>query len=450
MSTIRTSLRGLLAVCIASAALANLPVTGRYIPQLASVDAEMQSFMADYSLTGGVLAIMKDDCVIYQRGFGYDFFNDPLPEITPMRLASVSKALCATAAYDAAARGLFDLSDFAFDLGQTDGFGNLVGGILPVAPWPSLGDAAIADITVQHLIDHSAGFAFTGPWNGQWVFGALEISGAMGVGSPPGAVNTLNFALGQPLEYAPGMDMVYTNIAYLALSEIIEERSGMQFIDYVRQNVLTPDMWVPSTDLRPTRTFRFSQSPREPLYIGAPAVTSIFNPNGPTVPECYGGIDYEQATGYAGVVASAAPLLRHLQIYNWSYNGSLPGTSTTIRNYDDGVRIVLLLNSRQNEPQGEHLASLGRARVYSVIETLVDDPAFAWPTFCVDGFWLNFNASTSGTGGYSDPFHSLTTALQQTTDGSKLRLRPGSTTWTGTISQKVLIDAPFGTARIGD
>jgi hypothetical protein len=39
--------------------------------------------------------------------------------------------------------------------------------------------------------------------------------------------------------------------------------------------------------------------------------------------------------------------------------------------------------------------------------------------------------------------------LSSTTAGTKLHIKSGSSSWTGTISERMRIDAPFGTATIG-
>ena len=430
----------------APGAYAGLPVTGVPVSDLAPVDAEMQDFMSTYNLDAGVLAIMKDGRVIYQRGFGYDYFNNPLPEHAPMRLASISKAICANAIYALAAQGLINMNDHAFNLGQAGG------GILTVTPCCGPGDPLMRmqDITVQHLLDHRAGFGPDCPWGGDCAFGSIQIATAMGIPSPAGPDNTINYVLGQPLLYTPDTDMLYTNIAYLPLSLIIEERSGQSFITYVRQHVLTPDMWVPATDILAARTFRAYQSPREPLYHGSGTTTNVYPPY-QQVPECYGGIDYEQADGYAGLVSSAATLLTFNQTYGWNFNGSLPGTSTTVSGFPNSdVRIVVLLNDRRTEPPGEHLASIGRDRIWAVLQALDAIPGFVWPTMAVDGFWVDFLFSgATNYGAFDNPFSTMNGALGYVADGTKLRFKPGTTNWAGTIDKKLRLDAPFGMARIG-
>ena len=161
----------------------------------------------------------------------------------------------------------------------------------------------------------------------------------------------------------------------------------------------------------------------------------------------------ENKTGEGNLVGSAAPLLTFLDRYNArsgafltspgedAKNGGLDGTSTRIQQYLDGFNIVVLFNSG-----GGH-ADIVLPQVYALIgwATGID-----WESLkCIDGFWVDFNASASGFGGYNDPFHTMTSTLTAITDGTKLRVKPGSSNWSGTISTRTLIDAPFGTAIIG-
>jgi hypothetical protein len=67
----------------------------------------------------------------------------------------------------------------------------------------------------------------------------------------------------------------------------------------------------------------------------------------------------------------------------------------------------------------------------------------------IDGFWVDFNASSSGYGGHDDPFNNMNTLLTQTGNGTKVRFKNGSSSWTGTISKRMMLNTPSGTAIIG-
>jgi CubicO group peptidase (beta-lactamase class C family) len=441
-----------------------LPVTGVPVPELADFDLVMNNIMTVYGLERGVLAVSKDGDIIYQRGFGWLRDSYPLPENTPMRVASVEKPLTAATVRKLAALGYFSLSDFVFDLGQPGG------GILEIDPWPSLGDERLKDITVEHLLLHRGGWDM-GAINFDPQGKALEIATAMGIHSPPGRFNTARYMLGQPLQYDPGTlgctnddgDPIscYSNLGFMLLGLIVEQEAGAPHADRILEHVLTPELWVPATELFPGRTFQADQSPREPIYDSDRWLANVFYPYiPPIVNSPYGSWDHEALTGHGNLVVSAAPLLTYLRDYvvigdsigmplnggtnNGGHAGLLDGTSTIASQRADGICIVVLM-TRRHWGDDPHYAG----GVAGAISALIDSTTYTWPTFCVDGSWVDFNASSSGYGGYDDPFHTMDAALAATSAGTKLRVKAGASNWTGTLATRMRIDAPFGLATIG-
>jgi len=455
------------ALGLARPAAAQLPVTGVPVPQLSTFDDAMQQYMARRAIGAGVLAVMRDGIVIYQRGFGHDLANNPLPENAPMRIASVEKPITAAVVRTLASAGYFSLNDHVFNVGQPGG------GALNIAPWGGLGDTRIADITIQNILDHRAGWdrdAFLDPQ-----FRARLIAQEMGVPSPPGRTNTVRWMLSQQLQYAPGTPScdqdgqppgcypgdMYSNFGYMVLGLIVEQEYGQTLQIALRQLVLTTDLWVPGTELFFGRTFRPDQSPREPFYWTADMVESVFDPGG-LVPKTYGGWEHEVLAGHGNLVASAAPLLRFADKYTCRsgvdsglpLNGSrvagghlgfFSGTSTAMIQRADGINIVVLFN-RKHENGEEHYAG----ELADSIATLIDAGSLTWPTFDVEGFWVDFNLPLqAAVGSFDDPFRSMSNAIIGTFAGTKLRIKPGVSQWTGTIGQKMRLDAPFGAAVIG-
>lgn len=428
------AIAGLAALAMAATASADLPVTGVPVPELAAFDDAMQQFMQTNSIAAGVLAVMKDGVIVYQRGFGHDYYGDPLPEITPMRIGSISKRFVAEAIATLAADGVFGpmgTGARAFDVGQAGG------GILSHVPWPSLQDSRIGDITVQHLLDHESGIVNVA--NSE-----IQIGLEMGVSCPPGIDNMIRYAFGKMLVHPPGEpidEAPYVNFGFAVLARIITEVTGLPLDEYLRQNLVTPQMWVPATDFYAGQPFRAQQNPREPLYAGGGSSPNVFAPScSGTTPCAYGSFDLVATVGAGGLVCSAAPLLTFHQEYVGPVtyiSGGICGTSAQTRVLEDGVIMAVLY------PDGQGLASDTADQIAAIIDGVT------WPAFDVAGFWLDFGAPSSGTGGHNDPFHNMPTALAQTTHGTKLRIKPSTSNWTGAISERMRLDAPFGTVRIG-
>ena len=271
----------------------------------------------------------------------------------------------------------------------------------------------------------------------------------------------------------------YSNFGYMVLARIIETVSGLNHVEFIRRNVLTPNLWVPSTEVFMGHTKRFEQNEREPPYISTSPNCDCNDatnpdPNADLVCCPYGSWHHESFIGHGNLVASAAPLLIFMDNYQVSnggisgipltdgptsavrgaHNGSLDGTSATMLQRGDvdgdgtgdGVSIVVLFNQRLPGDSPFILA----ARMTTIIESTIDDGGFTWPTTCIDGFWIDFDSQASPYhGAYDAPFRTMNQAINGTTSGSKLLLMPGSTDWTGTLATKMRLDAPFGSARIG-
>lgn len=440
--------------------------TGVTVPQLTALDDLMVDFMNEYAISGGVLALSRNGCIIYQRGFGTDaryiVSVRPMSEITPMRIASVEKPLCAAVVRNMAAGGWFELDDFIFDLGQPEG------GLLNIQPYDGLGDSRLRDITVLDLLQHVGGWDIEEmTWCDSDVrcdpqFKAIHIAEEMEISSPPGRVNTVRYMLSQSLTYTPGTQYAYSNFGFMVLGLLIENLTGP--VDQnVRTRILTSDMWIPGSEIYKGRTFYGQQPAREPRYISRDLVTNVFNPDGDDVARPYGGWDHESFQGHGNLVCSAAPLLKFLDRYriiggnigmpiqlysggDLGHAGAIEGTSTMAHQRSDGINIVVLINDREDSGEPHHGIDLTNR-----VNNLIDSGGITnWPTKCVDGMWVNFTAHNPGFGGFSDPFDDMDEVVDSVWDGTKLHFQPGTSgTWSGVLDKKMLLDAPYGNVTIG-
>ena len=327
-------------------------------PNKSHIDAILEGFSELHGIRSSALAIMKDGNVVYEGVSGFMDAGHTTPTVSNvmMRVASVSKSVTAAAVRQLAADGVLALDARAFDLGQPEG------GLLTLQPFPSLGDARLINITVEHLLLHEAGWDRNSA--ADWVFLEIEIARAMSVSSPPGRENTVRYVLGKPLQFDPGSETVYSNVGYLVLGLIIEKVSGKDYLEYVRENIFAP-LGIPAEDVIQARTFPRDRSLREPWYDDSRLVYSVFNPNGPLVRSPDGGWDAEAKLAEAGLVTTARALLEFADEYVvwgssigkqrtgregrgwWSWHfGSLPGTNALVYQSGDGVNYVVLFNRR--------------------------------------------------------------------------------------------------------
>ena len=292
------------------------------------------------------------------------------------------------------------------------------------------------------------------------MFLAVEIAEAMGVTSPPTREQTASYWLFNPLQNTPGTAYAYSNFGYMLLGLIVKELTGMEPVTFLTSQTVTIDDWVPATEVVRGRSLKPDRYFRERGYTTSFECQNVFDPSGEDVPCPDGGFNLEGMAGHGNLVMSTTPILRYLDRYTVSggnigkpHNGSPPdakhlgaldGTSSVAQQRSDGVHVVVLYNKRS---QAIEYANQTAGSIYEGLDAFVT----TWPTMAVDGFWVDFASAPSNIGAYDSPFSTMDDALFWTTDGAKLRLKPGSSgPWSGTISEKMLLDAPFGTAVIGE
>ena len=318
----------------------------------------LQGFNDAHGIEAAALGMMKQGEIVYEGAAGSMDAQRRVPvrQDVMMRLASVTKPITAAAIHKLASDGMLALDDRVFDLGRTGG------GLLQIDPFPQLGDARLAEITVLHLLQHQGG------WDRElapdFAFREIEIASALSVASPPGRENTVRFVLGQPLQFSPGSRRAYSNIGYLVLGLIVEEVSGQDYLTYVHENIFDP-LGVPRDDVIQGRTFPKDRSDREPWYDGVHRCRNVFDPSGLRVWCPDGGWDHEAKIGHGGLVASTRAILAFLDTYvvfgdnigrrrrggegsGWwaSHAGSLDGTNTLAFQRGNGVSYVVLFNRR--------------------------------------------------------------------------------------------------------
>ncbi|MDE0358886.1 MAG: serine hydrolase [Gammaproteobacteria bacterium] len=330
----------------------------------------LQRFIDVHAIGAAALGIMNQGEIVYDEAVGYMDAQRQVParQDMVMRLASVTKPITAAAIHKLASDGMLALDDRVFDLGRTGD------GLLQIDPFPQLGDARLAEITVLHLLQHRGG------WDREvapdFAFREIEIASALSVASPPGRENTVRFVLGQPLQFSPGSRRAYSNIGYLVLGLVIEEASGRDYMTYVLENIFDP-LGVPRDDVVQGRTFPDDRSDREPWYDGIRRCRNVFDPSGPDVRCPEGGWDHEAKIAHGGMAASTRAILAFVEAYQvagdnigrrrrggegpgwwWYHTGSLDGTNTLALQRGNGTGYVVLFNRRLQPSSGPSYVEL--------------------------------------------------------------------------------------------
>jgi CubicO group peptidase (beta-lactamase class C family) len=372
------------AVSIAAQTPSSIPISGDAVPGLESYDSLVVSLLRQFKVAGrGAVAVMKDDRLIYARGFGYS--NVDSKEATQpdalFRIASLSKQLTSASILQLAQNGKLSLDAPAFALLPN----------LPAVPGTTE-DPRLSRITITDLLRH------TGGWDrgksGDPMFAPAIAAAAVHAPAPASGETVIRWMRGRSLDFDPGTRFVYSNFGYDVLGRIIERVTGQSYETYVTQSLLGP---AGIHRMRIGHTKSAERSAGEVRYYGPDGSTkSVFAGEG-TVPVAYGGFYLEAMDSHGGWIASAPDLLKFVASVdglpgrpdvlttasiaamtarpsiwtdssywyalgwmvrpvgsgaNWWHTGSLPGTTTLVVRGHNGLAWAALFNTRLSPGDG--------------------------------------------------------------------------------------------------
>lgn len=181
-----------------------------------SVDAMYSQYAERTNTPGLVYAVVLDGDIVYSGGFGQANISsdNSVSNQTLFRVASMSKAITAQAILQLRDEGRLSLDD-------------------PASQYiPEVGDMALpttdsANITLRHLLTHTAGF----PEDNAWADRQLAMSN-------PEFVNLIDS--GVAFSTVTGEQYEYSNVGYSLLGQIIEVVSGQSFEEYTKENIFSP------------------------------------------------------------------------------------------------------------------------------------------------------------------------------------------------------------------
>jgi CubicO group peptidase (beta-lactamase class C family) len=274
----------------------------------------MQTFMANYQIPGATLAISKNGKLVYMRAFGTanQAGTEPTQPYHMFRIASISKPITSIAIMKLIENGQLSLSDKPFG----------PGGILNVDPYfanANITDPRVYNITIQNLLEHSAG------WNRDlpmlpnplppypWGYGysdpidfPLHVTQSLGEPNPVQRRNLIKFLIQRGLDFTPGTSFGYSNVGFLVLGEVIEKKTGLTYENYVKQNIFAP---LGIYDIRLGKNLLADKQEREGEYISPFTTLSAYG-TGQFVPWQYGGASVEAMDAHGGWIATARDLVR--------------------------------------------------------------------------------------------------------------------------------------------
>lgn len=181
---------------------------------LAGLDAYVEQAMRDWSVPGLAVAVVKDDRVIYAKGFGVRQIGRPdrVDENTIFAVASNSKALTATALGMLVSERMLDWDDPA----------------TRYLPYLQLHDPwATRELSIRDLLTHRTGYA---TWQGDLLWYGSDRS----TEEVLKGIRHLEPVSSFRSRYG------YNNLMYIAAGEVIPAVTGKSWAEFVQERLLTP------------------------------------------------------------------------------------------------------------------------------------------------------------------------------------------------------------------
>jgi len=332
-------------------------------------DAAIRRFMRYWDIKGASFALMKNDSLIYAKGYGYSDIKDSIKcEVKNVfRVASVSKLITAVAIMRLCETGKLTTQDFVF--GEE--------GILCDSLFLNYRDKNIKKITVEHLLRHTGGFANP---HGDAAFNTDLVAKYLGKELPLSMDDMVQYATRIRLRARPGGWFNYSNLGYIILSKVVEKASGMPYEIYVKDSVLAP---MGCYDMHLANNFSDEFLENEVKYYEVREAEPVpaYDGSDTLVMKSRGGNDVHGLYGAGGWVASPVELLRFVSAIDncpvkeeflsqesidfmtmysknfkpagwatvtsreWMRTGSMAGTSALIKAQKDGYTWVFISNS---------------------------------------------------------------------------------------------------------
>lgn len=323
------------------------------VTSLPSVDNAITDLMAKYNLSGVSIALVKDDKLVYAKGYGFADKSNNISVRTDhlFRIASLSKSVTSVAIFKLIEQGKLSLDATVF--GKN--------GVLCTEYGTQPYSAGIESITIRHLLQHVAG-----GW-GNSVNDPMFESAWLSYSQSQLISVVLNT---RPLNNTSGSKYDYSNFGYLILGRVIEKVIGQTYRNYVRENILKP---IGITTMEIGGDTEAERLPNEVKYYDSSYSPYLMKVN--------------RMDAHGGWVASAVDLARLLvrvngftnkpdiltsssisqmttpskantnyacgwsvnSVNNWWHTGSLPGESAEWIRTNGNIGWVILVNQRSND-----------------------------------------------------------------------------------------------------
>ena len=186
----------------------------------AQVDQAVQAALKKFNLPGATVVVMKDQQVVYAKGYGYSNLATRTPARPEDRfqIGSISKMFVATAILLLVEDGKMQLDD-------------------PVNRYFSGLPESWRPITVRMLLNHSSGVTSDPSSTGTYHPSIDQRFDSFMAGSDADRVAAIAAI---PLNAPPGTRFEYSNLAYNVLGMLASKVAGMDYVELLQQRVFRP------------------------------------------------------------------------------------------------------------------------------------------------------------------------------------------------------------------
>jgi len=305
----------------------------------------MNQAVLDSTFPGGVVTVVKDGVIAYNKGFGYQTYKKlaPIEDDAIYDLASLTKVTATTPA-------IMKLVD--------EGKINLDDKISSY--FPEFNEGRKDEITIRNLLLHNSGLP---PFR-------------VYVDSLKTESEILKAVKNEPLVYLPGSKYEYSDLGFILLGEIVEQVSGMPLDSYVYSNFHYP-MGMSDTFFNPQKYNRWVQK-----RISPTEKDTMFR-----MKTVQGEVHDERAyylggvAGHAGLFSAASDLAAYCQMLlsNGSYAGQQYLQPSTVQQFTKRH------SRHRNRGYGFDRKSSG----FSTAGSLTSDKTFGHTGFTGTSFWID-------------------------------------------------------------
>jgi len=310
-------------------------------------------YLQEYGARAVSVAVARTGRLVYAEGFGVSGEGTD-QKVTPsslFRIASVSKPFTSVTIFSLIEQNRLSLDDKVFG----------PGGVLHAEFGAHASRPYVADITVEHLLTHTAG-----GWS-------IHRSDPMFMNPRMNHRELINWTLANlPLTNPPGAAFAYSNFGYCILGRVIEKVAQSRYDTFVQHTVLDR---CGVTDMRIGRNSAAERLPGEVVYVRTDSADDPY------------GMNVTRMDSHAGWIATASDLVRfivHVDARseparllrpetirlmtepsaanaryakgwmingnNYFHNGGLPGTSAIMVRTQIGLCWAALANARHVRP----------------------------------------------------------------------------------------------------